>query len=350
MHGLVSQGKKEKCLSTLYGFYDMNRCAVFCILGKGPGKFRHNGSYKSRKEQSEGCLQAHLIGQAWVMGQVIKRILKLLISIVFRGVEKLKALFRRGKKPGTYVVLLYHDVAAKYCPRFSAQMDMLSQIATPVAIDSIFRLQRGMHHVAVTFDDGFAFTLDTVLPILIQKAIPATFFIPTAYCGKEAAWIPDLERRRRVGRIISVDGLRLFSANNFVTIGSHGINHRRMTGMKNNEAEEELAGSKKRLEDITGKEVKIYSFPFGDYNDSHVALARELGYRRLFTIHPTLAAGTDDEFVFGRVQVEPTDWPLEFRLKLLGAYRWMMVASSVKKRSMKLFAKDKHAKIKYTME
>jgi peptidoglycan/xylan/chitin deacetylase (PgdA/CDA1 family) len=281
---------------------------------------------------------------------MITRIIKLLISTVFQGIEKLKALFRKGEERSTCVVILYHDVAATHCLRFSGQMDMLSQIATPVAVDSINGLQKGTHYVAVTFDDGFAFTLDKVLPVLIQKAIPATFFIPAAYCGKEAAWISDMERREHLGRIISVDSLRLLSANNCVTIGSHGMDHRRMTGIKNNEAEEELAKSKKRLEDITGKEVKMYSFPFGDYNDSHVALARKVGYQRVFTIDASLTSGTDDEFVIGRVQVEPTDWPLEFRLKLLGAYRWMMVASYVKKRLMKLIAKDRHATIKYTME
>ena len=30
-----------------------------------------------------------------------------------------------------------------------------------------------------------------------------------------------------------------------------------------------------------------------------------------------------DDFVVGRVQVDPWDWPIEVRLKALGAYRWM---------------------------
>ena len=29
------------------------------------------------------------------------------------------------------------------------------------------------------------------------------------------------------------------------------------------------------------------------------------------------------EFVTGRIAVNPTDWELEFRLKILGAYQWL---------------------------
>jgi len=34
----------------------------------------------------------------------------------------------------------------------------------------------------------------------------------------------------------------------------------------------------------------------------------------------------------GRVRVDPTDSPIEFRLKLLGAYRWLPLAFSWKRR------------------
>ena len=32
------------------------------------------------------------------------------------------------------------------------------------------------------------------------------------------------------------------------------------------------------------------------------------------------------EFVVGRVATDPGDWPIEFRLKLMGAYRWIAFA------------------------
>ena len=44
-------------------------------------------------------------------------------------------------------------------------------------------------------------------------------------------------------------------------------------------------------------------------------LARQVGYTRVFTIEPTMARPAMDQFAVGRVQVDPDDWPMEFRLK-----------------------------------
>ena len=263
---------------------------------------------------------------------MIKRIIKLLIAIVFRSFERIGVLFGYvNDKTGTCVVLMYHDMMPANYHRFVRQMDMLAQLATPVATDSIMALQNGKHYVAVTFDDGFASTIELVLPILTAKAIPATFFIPTAYLGKNAVWITNINRRQSVGHIITADSLQVLSRHNYVTIGSHGINHRRLTEMMDDDARKELAESKNKLENITGIDVKMHSFPFGAYDDRHVAMAREAGYNHVFTVDPTVVSGTGKEFVIGRIEVDPTDWPLEFTLKASGAYRWQPCISRVKK-------------------
>jgi peptidoglycan/xylan/chitin deacetylase (PgdA/CDA1 family) len=246
--------------------------------------------------------------------------------------EKLWTWILKPNISGTCVVLMYHDVTSANYHRFARQLEKLAQLAAPVATDSISELQKGKHYVAVTFDDGFASTIELVLPVLKHMAIPATFFIPTAYLGKEATWITDIDRRQRVGRIITADSLRLLCEHNYVTIGSHGINHQRLTEMKDEEVREELAGSKKLLENITGKDVKGHSFPFGAYDERHVTMAHKAGYDHVFTVDPAIATGGYMEFVIGRIEVDPTDWPLEFTLKFLGAYRWQPFVSRLKKR------------------
>lgn len=267
---------------------------------------------------------------------MIKRIVKLLIALAFRGAERIAVLFGSdNNKPATCVVLMYHDVTAVNYPRFVRQMEKLAQLATLVATESISNLPKGKHSAAVTFDDGFASTIELILPLLKDMAIPATFFIPTAYLGKEAVWITNINRRQLVGCIITADSLRLLSQQSYLTIGSHGINHQRLTEMKDEEAYEELVESKRLLESITGKDVKGHSFPYGAYDDSHVAMARKVGYDHVFTIDPAVASGAGKEFVIGRVEVDPTDWPLEFTLKALGAYRWHPFVSSLKKRFLR---------------
>ena len=80
------------------------------------------------------------------------------------------------------------------------------------------------------------------------------------------------------------------------------------------------------------REIRLFSFPYGAENDRLVDLCREAGYERVFTILPRLALLDPQEYVTGRVVVDPTDWPLEFRLKLLGAYRWLPRAFAWKRK------------------
>jgi peptidoglycan/xylan/chitin deacetylase (PgdA/CDA1 family) len=263
---------------------------------------------------------------------LIKRLVKLIIAIVFHGFKKIMALFRESPMPGTCVVLMYHGVTPAQSKPFVRQMEKLLKLTTPVATDAIRDLEDGKRYAAVTFDDGFASTIDTVMPVLNQKAIPATFFIPTAYLGKEATWISDDQKRMRVGHVLTAAQLKKLSEYGLAAIGSHGINHLRLTEMNDAEANKEIAVSKKIIEDITGKEALTHSFPFGSYDKRHVTMARKAGYSRVFTIDPKVSFGTQEEFVTGRVEVDPGDWSLEFTLKLIGSYRWHPYAVALKKR------------------
>ncbi|MFZ2399919.1 MAG: hypothetical protein WAW31_14775 [Smithella sp.] len=57
---------------------------------------------------------------------MIKRIIKLLIAIVFRSVEKIIAFFRNANdKPGTCVVLMYHDVTPAQNNLFAEKKGLL---------------------------------------------------------------------------------------------------------------------------------------------------------------------------------------------------------------------------------
>ncbi|HEV2395325.1 MAG TPA: hypothetical protein VGS27_00100, partial [Candidatus Sulfotelmatobacter sp.] len=68
------------------------------------------------------------------------------------------------------------------------------------------------------------------------------------------------------------------------------------------------------------------------FNQRLLDICRATGYRRVFTILPRLAFSSPQEFATGRVAVDPTDWPLEFRLKLLGAYQWLPYGISAKRK------------------
>lgn len=47
----------------------------------------------------------------------------------------------------------------------------------------------------------------------------------------------------------------------------------------------------------------------------------------MFTVEPVSVSATSTGAVIGRVAAEPDGWPFEFKLKVLGAYRWMAKSS-----------------------
>jgi peptidoglycan/xylan/chitin deacetylase (PgdA/CDA1 family) len=96
-----------------------------------------------------------------------------------------------------------------------------------------------------------------------------------------------------------------------------------MSLLSEQSAKDEFGRSKMQLEAIVRRPVELFAFPYGNYNESLSDLAKDFGYQRVFTIEPALAFSRPDEFVTGSCSVSPTDWNLEFRLKLLGAYHWL---------------------------
>jgi hypothetical protein len=72
-----------------------------------------------------------------------------------------------------------------------------------------------------------------------------------------------------------------------------------------------------------------------------VKLAREAGYERIFSNLPTLAHLGKEEYVTGRVWMDPTDSRMELRLKVQGAYRWLPYAFALKRKLRHLVKRDR---------
>jgi peptidoglycan/xylan/chitin deacetylase (PgdA/CDA1 family) len=259
---------------------------------------------------------------------MIKRFLKLIISLIFWTIEQStkSLLFALGKKyPGTCVILYYHVVKKEEMKKFARQLDTLSKLARPISIENPPEFESGAHYAAVTFDDGFRESLHNALPELEKRDIPVIVFIPTGCLGLPAPWLGNEQQDANGGVVISPSEIRDLSRKDLLSFGSHCVTHRSLPTLTDQEAKEEISRSKSDLEDILGRKICTLSFPHGSFEQRDVDWAKQTGYGRVFSIHPVWAFAHSDEFVTGRVRVDPTDWPVEFRLKLLGAYRWLSV-------------------------
>jgi peptidoglycan/xylan/chitin deacetylase (PgdA/CDA1 family) len=124
-----------------------------------------------------------------------------------------------------------------------------------------------------------------------------------------------------------------------VKIGSHCVSHRFLSGLNENEVWNEISESKEKLENIIGKKVKLLAFPFGDYDNRILELAKEAKYERVFTNKPELIFSEKNPFTVGRFDIPPAFWHLEFFLVLYGAYRWLPTAFKLKKALLRIIQK-----------
>jgi peptidoglycan/xylan/chitin deacetylase (PgdA/CDA1 family) len=229
------------------------------------------------------------------------------------------------KRRHSCVVLYYHSVPGSRRERFAKQLDMLVRHAQPISLDDKLTLQAGVRYAAVTFDDGFENFVDVALPELTKRRIPATVFVIADAVGK--AFGPEGNPEP----VMSLEQIRDLPAD-LVTIGSHTLTHPFLPSLSEQDSRSEITQSRAKIEQMLNSKVLLFSFPFGGFNEQLAVLCREAGYRHAFTTLPGFAFESPDQFVVGRVRVDPDDWALEFRLKLAGAYRWLPSAFRLKRR------------------
>jgi len=127
--------------------------------------------------------------------------------------------------------------------------------------------------VIVTFDDGFAELYDHALPVIAERGIPAVVY--AASDRRTADWV-DWDGQT-APPLLAGSQLNEMAASG-ITIGSHTRTHRRLTQCSPAELRDEVEGSKKSLEDLLGREVRHFCYPFGAHNDTVVEAVRSAGY------------------------------------------------------------------------
>ena len=261
----------------------------------------------------------------------MKRHIKIAVSCVFYALRwPIFALARvLGLQVGPYLVILYyHDVPASKRAAFARQLDLLARRATVVGADWRGGQPNG-RFCAITFDDAFLSALFNALPELSKRQMPCTIFVPVGNMGKVPNWV--METNLTTSEMVANQDLIRSLPSSLVTVGAHTVSHPYLSRISRQEARSEVELSRSTLSAVTGVEVRLMSFPYGDYDQEVVAMCKESGYDFVYGIDPKPVDPRAGEFVRARVSVEPDDGPLEFCLKISGAYQWMPLASTLKR-------------------
>ncbi len=160
------------------------------------------------------------------------------------------------------------DHLAKRGWKASSLSEMLDRKKSNTETDSINRF-------AITFDDGYRSVYEHAYPILAERGLTGTIYIVADCIGGINEW------DRRAGdmqeEMMTADQIREMSDNGF-EIGSHTLTHPRLSNLSDEQLEREIRDSKHKLEDIIGRKVVSFSYPYGDYDNRAIEVAKSSGY------------------------------------------------------------------------
>lgn len=154
--------------------------------------------------------------------------------------------------------------------------------------------------VALTFDDAYRDFCDHAEPLLRKFGMTATIFAPSAFLGNYNAWDEDVVGARSP-LMSAADARRLAEAG--FEIGSHTRTHPFLSRVPPEAVRQELAGSKRDLESVTGRPVTSLCYPYGDANPRVVAEARAAGYATACTVRRGYVRPGDDPLALARVKI-----------------------------------------------
>jgi peptidoglycan/xylan/chitin deacetylase (PgdA/CDA1 family) len=227
------------------------------------------------------------------------------------------------------VVLAYHSVPSDKINRFKKQMRILKRFTTPIAINYDGPFDSLTRYSIVTFDDAFKSVVTNAVPEMIKLRVPFTIFIPAGCLGAHPGWLENTEYRDAHETVSSVDELSKLP-NDLVTFAAHTVYHADLTQVDRDKACYEIRESKTILESRLNKEIHYFAFPYGNYNSKLLECCYKAGYKQIFSVAPEPPLTPLRKYVKGRVIVRPSDWKIEFILKIIGGYGWKAYSKRIR--------------------
>jgi len=174
---------------------------------------------------------------------------------------------------------------------------------------------------ALTFDDGYVDFAESAVPILARRNLHATLFVPAGLLGQLNAWDRGYAAERRIldaAALRSLDPAR-------VELGAHGLTHCRLAALAPDALRAETFEARARLEQATGRRVRLFAYPYGQLDDFDAAAqtaVEDAGYLAACSTHFGRGSRPDERFRLRRVGIVPQDTPGSIERKLDGAYDW----------------------------
>ena len=168
--------------------------------------------------------------------------------------------------------------------------------------------------VAITFDDGYEDNYLNAFPVLDDLQIPATMFIALNSLGTEG--------------FMSWEQIKDLSDSKVIDIGSHTLNHAWLRSQDDALLTKEIFESKEILEQKTGREIKVFSYPLGAFDEKVQKMVKLANYTGACATNPEIDFKDPDKkydpYAMARCRISRTsDNLIVFRIEISGYYSWI---------------------------
>jgi len=217
----------------------------------------------------------------------------------------------RARVPGQYV-------SAKLFRKHLAYL--AGQGYAGVSLTHLTKPERGLppKPIVITFDDGYHCLYREALPLLREHGFTATVFVVVEGIAGVNFWettVGDVEEP-----MLTAEQIREMQAAG-IEFGSHTLTHPHLSALSVEEAAREIADSKRRLEELLGRDCSAFAYPYGDWSPALRALVAEAGYRVACTTRRAAARAGDDRLALPRINIRRYNVLPRFRYKLWRAMR-----------------------------
>ncbi|HEX9975207.1 MAG TPA: polysaccharide deacetylase family protein [bacterium] len=210
--------------------------------------------------------------------------------------------------------------------------------------------------VWITFDDGWKQNIENVIPIITKYNIPVIFFISTepvenggvfwwTYLSKYGKFLPhqynslekisvmnDSERRKLIyeleNRFSKMIDRETMTTSDVITIsklpqviiGCHTVNHVIMPRCTEDELDYELATSRQKLENWTGKKISFFAYPDGEFDFREKEFVEKYGFELAATVENRFISNGEDLFAIPRFWVRGEGFFGEAKCQMVGIW------------------------------
>ena len=165
--------------------------------------------------------------------------------------------------------------------------------------------------VVLTFDDGYADSIEVALPALERHGFPATVFVVSA-AGASAGWDRVGENEGRA-LLALVDARGVTGRLGF---GAHSRTHPSLPTLESAELEREVSGCREELEGALAIPMTLFSYPYGETSPEVEQAVAKAGYLAACGVRPGRNRPSCDLYALKRLEIRGTDSLLRFAATL----------------------------------